>query len=74
MLVWEPPHRVVFTWEVGEDSGNEIEVVFVSDGEGTRVELEHRGWEAGAEETWQSYDGGWAHILARFAERGAEAD
>jgi uncharacterized protein YndB with AHSA1/START domain len=68
VLVWEPPHRVVFTWEVGEDSGNEIEVVFVSDGEGTRVALEHRGWESGTREAWESYDGGWAQVLARFGD------
>ncbi|MEX2645551.1 MAG: SRPBCC domain-containing protein [Gaiellaceae bacterium] len=68
VLVWEPPHRVVFTWEVGEDSGNEVEVVFVPEGEGTRVELEHRGWESGTRESWESYDGGWAQVLARFVD------
>ena len=68
VLAWDPPHRVVFTWEIGEDCGREVEIRFVADGEGTRVELEHRGWEAGAEQTWQSYDGGWTHVLGRFVD------
>ncbi len=66
VLAWEPPARLVFTWEVGEDSGNEVEVRFVPEGEGTRVELEHRGWEAGTPEARRSYDGGWEHVLGRF--------
>ena len=66
VLAWEPPSRLVFTWEVGEDSGNEIEVRFLPEGDGTRVELEHRGWEQGTAEAWESYDGGWAHVLGCY--------
>jgi uncharacterized protein YndB with AHSA1/START domain len=68
VLVWEPPRRLVFTWEISEDSGNEIEVVFTAEGEGTRVELEHRGWENGTAEMWRSYDHGWEHVLACYDE------
>jgi uncharacterized protein YndB with AHSA1/START domain len=68
VLAWEPPSRVVFTWEISEDSGNEVEVRFVPVGEGTRVELEHRGWESGTVESWRSYGGGWAQVLARFGD------
>jgi uncharacterized protein YndB with AHSA1/START domain len=68
VLVWEPPHRVAFTWEISEDCGTEVEIRFVADGEGTRVELEHRGWESGTVDTWRNYEGGWEHVLGRFRE------
>jgi uncharacterized protein YndB with AHSA1/START domain len=66
VLTWEPPHRLVFTWEVSDASGNEVEVRFVPEGDGTRVELEHRDWESGTLDGWRSYDGGWDFILARL--------
>jgi len=37
VLAWKPHSRPV--------PPTEVEVRFVPDGEGTRVELEHRGWE-----------------------------
>jgi uncharacterized protein YndB with AHSA1/START domain len=66
VLAWEPPHRIVFTWEVSGDSGNEVEVRFEAEGDGTRVELEHRGWESGTPESRQSYDGGWDFVLGCY--------
>ena len=51
VLVFEPPHRVVFTWDISPrwsletdlDMTSEVEVVFTADGEDrTRVTLEHR--------------------------------
>ena len=51
VLAWEPPGRVVFTWQINgawqfdpdPDHASEIEVLFVEDGpEQTRVEVEHR--------------------------------
>jgi uncharacterized protein YndB with AHSA1/START domain len=68
MLAWDPPHRMVFTWEVGTDCGNEVEVRFLADGGGTRVELEHRGWESATPAGWRSYESGWGAVLARFEE------
>jgi uncharacterized protein YndB with AHSA1/START domain len=66
MLAWEPPSRLVFTWEVSRNCGNEVEVRFLPEGEGTRVELEHRGWEHDQLETWGSYEGGWDFVLGRY--------
>jgi uncharacterized protein YndB with AHSA1/START domain len=70
--VWEPPHRLVSTWHPGrsEETAQEIEIVFVPDGDGTRVELEHRGWER-APEKRAGYDEGWDGVLGRYAEAAA---
>jgi len=81
VLVFEPPHRVVFSWDIGptwqlepsEANASEVEVTFVPDGEGrTRVELEHRnidrhgpGWESVADGV--RGDGGWPLYLGRYA-------
>ena len=49
----------------------ELEVRFTRQGEGTLVELEHRGWEGLgeiAEEARASYGTGWIPTLARFQE------
>ena len=71
VLVYEPPHRVVFTWTQANWAGpTEVEVRFFPEGDGTRVELEHRGWERigeGADGAERAFDGGWASILDRFA-------
>lgn len=72
ILVWEPPSRVAFTWHPGsapDEPSTEVELRFVAVGEATRVELEHRGWEALAkpEETRSGYEQGWPGVLARYA-------
>jgi uncharacterized protein YndB with AHSA1/START domain len=73
VTVYDPPSRVVFTWgEATEewDAPTEIEVRFTRDGDGTRVDLEHRGFEgigAAAEDTAKQYEGGWSAVLDRYA-------
>jgi uncharacterized protein YndB with AHSA1/START domain len=49
VLVWEPPRRLVFEWRLrsflpGERT--EVEVRFEEVPEGTRVTVEHRGWDS----------------------------
>jgi DNA-binding transcriptional ArsR family regulator/uncharacterized protein YndB with AHSA1/START domain len=72
ILVYEPPHRVVLEWKVNSAAPpTEVEVRFSPDGDGTRVELEHRGWElypSGDTEERESYDSGWPRVLERFRE------
>ena len=74
ILAWEPPHRIVISWHVNPTRAvpTEVEVRFAPDGDGTRVELEHRGWErlgAEAEKARSGYasERGWDAVLARFA-------
>jgi uncharacterized protein YndB with AHSA1/START domain len=70
VLAWEPPERFVIDWHVNPKMpSTELEVRFVPDGNQTRVELEHRGWEAygdEAEERYASYNGGWDTVLEPF--------
>jgi uncharacterized protein YndB with AHSA1/START domain len=81
ILAFDPPHRVVFSWDIGPDwrlatdpeLTSEVEVRFIAEGEDrTRVELEHRhldrhgpGWPA----VHEGVDGGegWPLYLARYA-------
>ncbi len=79
MLVWEPPHRIVFSWNINAQwqpdatIGSEVEVTFTSEGPSvTRVQLEHRKFEALGEEGGQKMrdgvggPGGWVGILELF--------
>jgi uncharacterized protein YndB with AHSA1/START domain len=46
--VWEPPHRLVFSWRQANfpiDLHTEVEVTFEGVGEETRVSVEHRGFD-----------------------------
>ena len=66
VVVWEPPTRLLFTWHLGRPVATEIEVTFTPDGDGTRVDLEHRGWERHGERAGAlrpSYDSGWDYVL-----------
>jgi len=81
ILAYEPPNRVVFSWDIGPtwqlkpDPANtsEVEVRFVAEGpDRTRVELEHRhidrhgpGWDAVSHGV--DSDGGWPLYLTRYA-------
>jgi uncharacterized protein YndB with AHSA1/START domain len=71
ILAWEPPHRLAFTWHPGRgpETSQEVEVRFSPTDEGTRLELEHRGWErlvATADEIPEHYDSGWDEVLSRY--------
>ena len=75
--LWEPPRRVAFTWHPGRgaETAQAVDVRFVADRDGTRVELEHRGWERvgeGAREKFESYDTGWEEVLRRFVRTASE--
>ena len=76
---WEPPNRLVFSWQIGADRtpepnpahASEVEVRFVDDGAGSRITLEHRGFDRHAGDAAGYRDamasaGGWPRILDRF--------
>jgi uncharacterized protein YndB with AHSA1/START domain len=69
ILAWEPPSRFLLGWRVNPQSpGTEVEVRFTPEGEGTRIELEHRGWEKCGPGERSSYDGGWDYVLGKFVQ------
>ncbi len=74
VTIWEPPTRLGYLWHLRRDRADatEVEIKFIDRGDSrTRVEIEHRGWEAlGAEgESWRDRNhGGWATLLPHFIE------
>jgi uncharacterized protein YndB with AHSA1/START domain len=81
IVAFEPPSRLVFTWDIGPtwqleedtDNASEVEVRFVADGpDRTRVDLEHRHLDRHGV-GWQSLrdgvadDQGWPLYLERYA-------
>ena len=72
VLVWDPPRRLVLQWELdAELPPTEVEVVFAPEGDDTRVDLAHSGWEyAGPDgaEIRRRYAGsnGWEAVLRRY--------
>jgi uncharacterized protein YndB with AHSA1/START domain len=71
VIACDRPHRIVFTWRDAEGRGEmEVEVRFTPEREGTRVTVEHRGFERlgpGGEELAARYSGGWPRVLRAFA-------
>lgn len=72
VLQWDPPHRLILAWKpnLSDNPPTEIEVTFTPHDGGTRVNLEHRGWErlgAIAEEARSGYGENWTGVLALFA-------
>lgn len=87
VLIYQPPHRVVFSWDIGPTwqletdlrKTSEVEVRFIAESDTrTRVELEHRNLDRHGD-GWRSVadgiggEGGWPLYLRRYAEIAAEA-
>lgn len=78
VLAFEPPSRLLLAWRLGADWKyhaellTEVEVRFTAEGDGTRVDLEHRRLENmgdGADMARGALDseGGWSGLLALYA-------
>lgn len=82
VTAYEPPDRLVLAWHLDGSwqfdpdpaHASEVEVRFIADGDGTRVELEHRHFErhgdgAPAVRAAVASTGGWGHCLAAYVRR-----
>ena len=85
VIVWQPPRRLIVSWEISADwkpdprpaFTSEVEVRFIPEGERTRVEIEHRDFERlgekGGEKMRKDVDGGWPGLLELYAAEAAKA-
>jgi uncharacterized protein YndB with AHSA1/START domain len=77
VTAWEPGRLLGLTWtQAGwpEDASTELEITFEPVATGTRVRLEHTGFEQvpGAMDFIAGYDAGWKEVLGWFAEHAIE--
>ncbi len=78
ITAFEPPHRVSFIWHPSKDvaQAQDVDIRFVPEGTGTRVELISTGWErlgARGRRERKGYDIGWGSVLDVFAGRSSVA-
>jgi uncharacterized protein YndB with AHSA1/START domain len=69
LTAYQPPDVVAFTWRAPSwEVTTQVEIRFAADGNGTRIELEHSGWEQDAKtlDTRKNYDSGWETILGHY--------
>jgi uncharacterized protein YndB with AHSA1/START domain len=71
VLVWEPFHKVSFSWYPGRepDTAQEVTVTFSEIPGGSLVELVHVGWESlgsVAQARRDGYETGWDFVLAKY--------
>ncbi len=71
VLEWDPPQRFVLSWHPGMpvEVAQQVEVRFTPAPEGTRVDLEHRGWDVlgpQADEVRTGYDNGWETVFVKL--------
>jgi uncharacterized protein YndB with AHSA1/START domain len=76
VTVWDPPERLVFGWRIADwppGVSTEVDVRFAATDTGTRVTIEHRGWDQFPDGPAKAtgYGRGWDELLAMFAERTA---
>jgi uncharacterized protein YndB with AHSA1/START domain len=71
VTVWEPPSRLAYTWflRAARADATDVDITFSATATGTRIAIEHRGWERlGARAgDWRDRNRmGWASLLPHF--------
>lgn len=77
VIACEPPKRIVFTWkDPSWKVPTEVEVRFSPAENGTRVDLEHRGFEAAGVQPPEAagWADGWKTVLAPYVEAAGQTD
>jgi uncharacterized protein YndB with AHSA1/START domain len=78
VTAWEPPRRLVLTWQIGPDRvpvpdparASEVEAIFEPDGGATRVSVEHRAFDRHGDDAKgyrEAMTAGWHELLSRYA-------
>jgi len=79
VLAWEPPARLLLAWQLDADwhfdprLQTEVEIHFTPEGDGTRVNLEHRHLERTGDRADEMAEmvgspGGWTAVLQLYSE------
>lgn len=71
VVVWEPPHRLVYLWHLRTDrsAATEVEITFTESPLGTAIRIVHGGWDRLGELGEERRDGnraGWAGLLPHY--------
>lgn len=85
VLAWEPPVRLLLAWQLNpewkfdRELVTEVEVLFIPEGGGTRVELEHRhlermGDRAGAVREMVDAPNGWGGLLELYSNQASKEE
>ncbi len=75
IVAWDPPNRLTMTWHPGrgEETAQELDIRFTAEGDGTRVDVVHSGWERigpDFRERMAGYQEGWGTVLEHLRGRG----
>jgi uncharacterized protein YndB with AHSA1/START domain len=71
VTAWEPPSRLAYTWFLRADRADatDVEITFAATATGTRIDIEHRGWERLGDRAADRRDRnrmGWTTLLPHF--------
>jgi hypothetical protein len=72
VTVWDPPRRLGYLWHIRRtrEAATDVLVHFEDTRDGSRIRIEHTGWERLGDEgpSWRDANrGGWAGLLPHFA-------
>jgi uncharacterized protein YndB with AHSA1/START domain len=73
IVTWDPPRHITYSWHPGrgDETAQEVDVTFTQDGDRTRVDIAHYGWEklsGPVEDTLASYHEGWDKVVGLYTE------
>lgn len=73
VVEWDPPRRLRYLWHIATDPANatEVSIAFHRAPNGTRIEIEHGGWDRLGEigQAWRNANqAGWDGVLPSFAQ------
>lgn len=68
VIAYEPGAHLAFTWNHENNAGTtEVDVRFIAEGNGTRIELTHGGFEKLTDDKMAAgYNAGWDQVLAAY--------